>query len=201
MKAETYRDLLAVARRHVRVAGEGEDLVQDALLAAVAAGRFDIDAERKWLAGVIRNKAAMIARGEGRRRARESRRKIDPPGRAESPGEFFQAFPRSARTVAILVLHGMNPDEICQALDLSPEAFRQRLTSVRREAQKLSPAMRREALASAFARSGADLDLGPLRRALLACVRERPGIGFHDPDGHLIVVAKSSSHSRPSRQR
>ena len=43
MDMATYRSLLAQARRHSRRADEAEDLVQQALLAGLEAGRDDPD--------------------------------------------------------------------------------------------------------------------------------------------------------------
>ena len=68
MDLDLYRALRAQARRLVRRAEEADDLVQDALLAALEAGRSD----PPWLAGVLRKQSAMTARSAIRRRRREA---------------------------------------------------------------------------------------------------------------------------------
>ena len=205
MKAALFQALLAQARRRSRVPQDAEDLLQDALLAAARAGRTDLDdaSNRRWISGVIRNLAAMAGRSEGRRKARERDRKPDPPAATEAGStRALDALPRGVRVVALLVLHGMTREEIRQALELSDPAFRQRLAAVRRAMDGVSPEMRQEALALAYARrQSGELDLGPLRRALLAWVRVEEGIGTHDPDGHLIVISRSTSRKGPPRQR
>jgi DNA-directed RNA polymerase specialized sigma24 family protein len=52
-----YRSLVAAARRHAGGPGEAEDLVQEALLAALLVDRpvDALPANLAWLAGVIRN--------------------------------------------------------------------------------------------------------------------------------------------------
>lgn len=68
-------DLHALARRHARRAEEADDLLQSALLIALESGRADLSApdNRRWLAGVIRNRALMDARSIARRHRRETR--------------------------------------------------------------------------------------------------------------------------------
>jgi len=44
------------------------------------------------------------------------------------------------------------------------------------------------------------LELGLLRRALLSVLLREGDLGTHDPDGHLIVLSKKSSHNRVPRQ-
>ena len=56
-----YLHLLGVARRHAWRADEAEDVLQEALLAAVAAGRdVDDSGNQRWLMGVIRNQACLL---------------------------------------------------------------------------------------------------------------------------------------------
>src|SRR5687767_9914640 len=68
MDLDLYRELRAQARHLARRAEDADDLVQDALLAALEAGRSD----RAWLAGVMRKQSAMTARSAIRRRRREA---------------------------------------------------------------------------------------------------------------------------------
>ena len=69
-----FADLHALARRATRRPDEAHDLVQAALLAALESGRTDLSAPdtRRWLAGVIHNRAAFDARTSARRRRRET---------------------------------------------------------------------------------------------------------------------------------
>ena len=75
MRPGLYAQLCAIARRETRDAGGVEDMVQEALLAAVLAGRVDFDAPQtaRWLTGTVRNRARMAARSAMRRKSRETR--------------------------------------------------------------------------------------------------------------------------------
>jgi len=144
----------------------------------------------------------MSARGEGRRRRRES---VSRDGRVERdrivPAEsFVELLSPSARRVAVLVIAGLNREEIMSALRIAPTAFRQRLTTIRRAWLKL-PAKQREELSIDAPSHVNGIDLGLLRRALLENVKRLGGVGTHDPDGHLIVLSDSPSHPRASRQQ
>ena len=49
---------------------------------------------------------------------------------------------------------------------------------------------------------GQQLESGLIRRALIAWLHEVPGVGTHDPDGHLIILGKNfPSRSATVRQR
>ena len=87
MTPKAYSDLLRLARRHTRRAEEAQDLLQDALLDAVAAGRADLSqsANRRWLIGVIRNRAALAARGAARRTRRETQWQLASPDKEPLP--------------------------------------------------------------------------------------------------------------------
>ena len=101
--------------------------------------------------------------------------------------------------IASLVLAGMTRPEIAQALDLTGAAMRQRLTGLRKAALRISPSLRQDLLAAAYDRrpeSGVDLDVGLIRRALIAWLRGGGGIGTHDPDGHLLVISKNPLTNR-----
>jgi RNA polymerase sigma-70 factor (ECF subfamily) len=71
MNLDSYRRLRAEAQRYARRPDEIDDLLQSSLLAALEAGRTDAAEEHAWIAGVIRNQAAMQARSAFRRRRRE----------------------------------------------------------------------------------------------------------------------------------
>ena len=205
MNIDAYRCLRTEARRHVRRAADADDLVQDALLIALEQGRSDDPA---WLAGVIRNQAAMQARSAVRRRRREAAVTEDDvaPTHEETPpsaGALLERLPPAARRVAVLALHGLNAEEIRWVLGIGAAAFRQRLTSIRKTLGALPPSQRAEALALAYVRDPArtvELQFGLVRRALKAALLGRAGIGTHDVDGHLIVLRAASpgrAHTSP----
>ncbi len=216
MDINAYRRLRTEARRHARKAQDADDLVQDALLAALENGR-DGNEDLAWLSGVLRNQAAMQARSAIRRRRRETAVAEDEVSLAPERGTehvppsataLLERLPPAARRVAVLALHGLNADEIRWILGLSATAFRQRLTSIRKVMGTLPPSQRAEALALAYVRDPArtvDLQFGLIRRALIAALRGTAGIGTHDADGHLIVVrsvvraaARGDAHSSSS---
>lgn len=208
MNLDTYRHLRAEARRHARRAADADDLVQDALLIALEQGRSDDPA---WLAGVIRNQAAMQARSAIRRRRREAAAVTDEdvaPTHEETPpsaGALLERLPPAARRVAVLALHGLNAEEIGWVLGINAAAFRQRLTSIRKAMGVLPLSQRAEALALAYVRDPArtvDLQFGLIRRALNAALGGTDGIGTHDADGHLIVLRAAMpgrAHTSPAR--
>ena len=209
-----YNHWLGVAARYAKRRGEAEDLLHDSLLAAVRARRTDLTDEpnRAWLAGTIRNNSMMAARSAGRRKRREAAAgapEVHVPkpalANAADEGTFDQirSLPAAARIVATLALHGLTRDEIAYVLELAPEALRQRLTTLRKRWGDLSDDARADALDRAHARRrtlGQELESGLIRRALLAFLHEQPGLGTHDPDGHLIVL-DARSRSAPPRQR
>jgi DNA-directed RNA polymerase specialized sigma24 family protein len=201
-----YQHWLTVARRHSRRASDAPDLLQDSLIDALRVGRTDFsnEATKRWFAGVIRNRAAMQARGEGRRKRREAtvagRVPSTTPPQPVPADLFVESLPPSARRVAVLVIAGLNRDEIVAALKIAPTAFRQRLATIRRTWTKL-PASQRDQLSIDAPNHVNGIDLGLLRQALLANVRRLGGIGTHDPDGHLIVLSEPRSQDAPSRQQ
>ena len=198
MDLATYRRLRARARRLSRRAADADDLLQDALLAAIEAGRDD----PAWLEGVLKNRAAMTARGESRRRRREAIcADPDPdPGTTPAPEAvdhsparegLLRALPPAARRVAVLALHGLSAEEIRWILGVTDTAFRQRLTRIRKALGELPPALRAQAQALAYLRDparAADLQFGLVRRSLKAALAGRAGLGTHDADGHLLVI-------------
>src|ERR1700754_4317589 len=104
MAQAAYRELLGLARRHARRADEAEDVLQEALLAAVAAGR-DLG-DHRWLAGVIRNQATLAARSAARRRRREGRwvheREDAAPAEPIPVADVLSGLPPSLKAVAAL---------------------------------------------------------------------------------------------------
>ena len=202
MDVSTYQGLLAQARRHARRADEAEDLVQQTLLAGLEAGRD----EPAWLAGTLRNLAALQARGSARRRRREQVASAGIDAQVPSPPDpattlpLLAALPPAARRVAVLALHGLDADEIRWILGIADTAFRQRLGRIRKALGQLPPAQRAEATALAYVRDPArsvELQFGLLRRALQSVLALRPGLGTHDSDGHLLVINRRAHKSGP----
>lgn len=185
-----FRDLHALARRAARRSDEADDLVQQAVLAALEAGRTDLSAPetRRWLAGVIRNRAAFDARTSARRRRRETAwsdalaPQRTPDGGA--PDDAVRHLSPALRVTALLALSGHTRQEIGWLLNLSDEALRQRISQLRK-------ALARAEGDQAAGPAGA-LAFGRIRRALLAPARrDQAFLASHDPDGHLFVVSRS----------
>jgi RNA polymerase sigma-70 factor (ECF subfamily) len=184
-----YLELLGAARRQARRADEAEDLLHDAIVAALEAGRLTGEARtRAWLGGVVRQQALMQARSAVRRRQRETAwqrtgdASVEPPT-PRPPAESLAglSLPPSLRVVLLLSLTGHSRVEIRHLLRLSDEALRQRIAALRR---RLAPAAERAdepALAGALA-------FGSLRRGLIPAARRFGHFATHDPDGHGLVV-------------
>lgn len=199
MRGRLYGQLLAIARRE-HDGMEAEDLVQEALLAAVTGGREDIEApdNARWLMGVVRNRARMAARAARRRRNRET---VWQAARAPSreiadtkPDDILADLPPSLRILAALALTGHNRREIAYLLGLPDTALRQRVAALKRH-------LTRKGLAAPEELTGLNLDLayGRIRDCLLPALLKHGGsFASHDPDGHLFVVRRSQTDT--SRQ-
>jgi RNA polymerase sigma factor (sigma-70 family) len=195
MSPADYNQLLGLARRHCRSAAEAEDLVQEALLAALTAGRtnFGAAATRRWLAGVIRNQGALAARSAGRRRRREAAWFASIPEHAEesTPSttitEALHGLPSSLRIVAALALSGHTRREIAYLLRLTDTALRQRISTLRRQL-----AVRQIALPDGMPGLNLPLRYGRIRDALLPQLQREAGLfASHDPDGHLFIFRRA----------
>lgn len=209
MDLDVYRELRAQARRLTRHAAEADDLVQDTLLVALEAGRRD----PAWLSGVLRKRAAMAVRGLVRRRRREHTVADAEMATAEAPGvpdpapdpePLLRSLPPAARKVAVLALHGLSASEIRWILQLTPTAFRQRLTSIRKAIGQLPPQQQAESLALAYVRDparSAELQFGLIRRALIAAMRGADALGTHDHDGHLLLIRPQAHDSEGGGNR
>ncbi len=201
MDLRTYQRLRAQARR-LGNAAEADDLVQDALLAGLQAGRADLP----WLSGTLRHLAAMHVRTAVHRRRRESEVASGielvaspPEPRAPKP-TWLRDWPPSLRRVAVLALHGLDEAEIRWILALSGTAFRQRLSRIRKRLETLQPGQRAESIALAYVRDparSADLQFGLVRRALKASLGGSPGMATHDADGHRLVIRSPGHNVRP----
>ena len=109
--------------------------------------------------------------------------------------------PPAARRVARLALHGLDAAEIRWLLDIPPQAFRQRLTSIRKAVAAASADVQASLRAFAAApvphRCATPVAMGPARRVLKAAASGR-ALGTHDPDGHLLLV-RCGAHVRAGR--
>ena len=138
MTPARYNDLRTIARRHSRRADEVDDLVQDALLEAVRAGRTDLAdlATFRWVSGVIRNKARFAARTAVRRRQRDCAfQQLLPVRDATEPADLpaiLAGLPKALKAVAALALAGHDRREIAYLLALPDTALRQRVRMLKR---------------------------------------------------------------------
>lgn len=201
MDRKTYLRLLRDARRRTRRLGEEEDLLQTALLAAVEAQRADMSCgeNRRWLSGVLRNRALHEARTAGRRRRREADYASGIGAKGETPAgypdEFIATLPQALRTTALLVVTGHTKPEIAWLLGVSDAAMRKRVSEIRRRC--IQSGLRGGAAERTLQ---GDLPFGLLRRALIGAVRSADvAIGTHDPDGHLFVVSSQTGDARQLR--
>lgn len=200
-----FADLHALARRASRRPDEADDLLQAALLAALESGRTDLASleTRRWLAGVIRNRAAFDARTSARRRRRESAwEETCLPHAQRGEGGSSQsretegaaaiaALSPALRVTALLALSGHTRQEIGWLLNLSDTALRQRISQLKRAL---------DAVPAPDADPTGTLAFGRIRRALLGPTRRPEAIlASHDPDGHLFVVSRSQI-STPRQQ-
>jgi DNA-directed RNA polymerase specialized sigma24 family protein len=196
-----YQELLTAARRWVRSEADARDLTQDALEAALVRGVSDwaTPERRAWLRGLVRKRAAFLARGEARRQRRE--REAEAPtgetrrGWAWEPA-FLASLPRSLGAVARLMTAELAANEIRWLLDLSDTALRQRLTALRRvlREHEVPPTVATPPPAASF---------GPQRQRVLELLR-RPGgrvIATHDPDGHVLFLRTGAHKPEPSGNR
>jgi DNA-directed RNA polymerase specialized sigma24 family protein len=185
---EAYREILRTARHFSRSDDEARDLVQDALVIALARGFDDWSSPARggWLRGVVRKRAAFIVRGQTRRHRRERL----PDGDSGSSGnrwvwreDFLASLPRSLRVVAALASADLCAAEIRWLLRLSDAALRQRLSALR-------GAVRAQAEPPTLAASEPQLSFGRQRAQVLAGLRRHHGrvVATHDPDGHAILL-------------
>jgi RNA polymerase sigma-70 factor (ECF subfamily) len=193
--------LRAAAARASRVPDEADDLLQDALLEALRAGRSDLSqiVNQRWVLGTIRNLGLMTARGAARRRRRDTQYALEqsipqqgttlPAHAANQPlRDWLDALPPSLRRVAELAVAGHDRQEIAWLLGIGQVTLRQRIAALRRRVAEREADLR-EVTSTELATSDLSLRLGLIRRALLPVVRARHAAGVHDPDGHLPLLA------------
>jgi RNA polymerase sigma-70 factor (ECF subfamily) len=190
-----YAELVALARRHARRSAEAEDIVQDVLIAAVEAGRDDFSqpANRRWMAGAIRRRAAFDARSASRRREREARWQAERqpdghPQEGEPLAGILAGLPKSLRVIAALAVSGHSRIEIAYLVGLNDTTLRQRIRA-------LKVALGKKGVVMPAKMIGLNLDLayGAIRQALAPALRRHGGaFATHDPDGHILVVRRRS---------
>ncbi|MFY0664833.1 MAG: sigma-70 family RNA polymerase sigma factor [Natronospirillum sp.] len=198
MRPSQYTQLCAVAQRITQDAGEAEDVVQDALLAAFLSGHTDFEAieTRKWLVGTVKNKARMARRGSVRREGRESQwlmtqEEAFTDERHELAG-LLETLTSPLKAVAALALSGHNRREIAYLLNLTDAALRQRILALKRRILKEGIAMPAELPGLVLG-----VAYGRLRGALSSKLSQRGGVlASHDPDGHLFVISGSQKGTR-----
>jgi DNA-directed RNA polymerase specialized sigma24 family protein len=191
MTPSAYARLRAIARRSSRRAEEADDLVQEALLAAVKAGRTDLGdvATLRWIGGIIRNQATLAARTAARRVRRETSWHRAAPDDAEAQdtppfAEIVDGLPRALKALAALALTGHSRREIAYLLRLPDTALRQRVAALKKH-------FRARGIAMPGRTPGLTLDLhyGRIRDVLLPQLIRQGGVfASHDPDGHLFIV-------------
>lgn len=193
-----YGEILRVARRWTKSEAEAQDLVQDAVLAALARGFTDwsAPAHQGWLRGVVQKRAAFVVRGEVRRRRREDVAALDVEATSATrwvwKPEFLESLPPSVRAVALLVSADLCAAEICWLLGINNVALRQRLTGLRRS-------VRAEAEPPIVTTAEPQLSFGQLRGSLLEALHRQKGraIALHDPDGHGIFLRIGAHKPEP----
>ncbi len=184
-----HHDLWLAARRITRCDEEARDIAQEALLVALDRGVDDwgSPARRAWLRGVVRKRAAFLARSDQRRRRRErALAALQVSAGAESwawQPWFLASLPPSLRSVAALASLDLSRLEIRHVLGLTDTALRARLSALRRVVRSQVDAPTRR-------RPEPGPGLGARRAALLAVLGRHGGrvVATHDPDGHTIFL-------------
>ena len=181
-----YRRILNTARRFTVSEDEARDLAQDVLVIALAKGvrNWSARENQPWLAGVVRKRAAFIARTASRRRNREqviSNHALPVQSWRWQPA-FILSLSPSLRAVAKLASADLAGIEIRWLLQLSPVALRSRLSALRR-------AVRARDELPTIAAELTGVTLGKRRASILATLKRSPDqlLATHDLDGHAIL--------------
>lgn len=186
---QRYAELLRYARRVSRRADEAEDLVQTVLVAALEAGRADLGstANRRWLHGALKKRAAFEARSALRRRRREMATELAVKSTDDSLEDtlaFANSLPRRLRTTALLALSGHTRTEMRWLLKINDAALRQRLKAIRSRWNATG-----NSGVPQMASLKGDLPFGAIRQALLPVApRQKVFLASHDPDGHIFAL-------------
>lgn len=208
MDLPPIEEMYLIAKQYSRRKEEADDLVQDLLLEAVRTGK-DFSAPRfmAWGRGFLRNRAAFIARTEGRRRKREERFQENDQDAGslviQFPASFIATLRPSLRIVVRLINCGLSRKEILYLLNIADTALRQRLTALRREWSSHLAAGGQEP--EYLDEPGNPLYSGLIRRSLRRAFRSSSDhngnmsarfIGSHDPDGHLFTIRSVPAHKK-----
>ena len=201
MPPQSYTALLGVACRYARRRTEAEDLLQNAMLVAVQAGRADLSSvsNRRWISGVMRKMAAFDARSALRRQMREKAwlDVLEIPGpqsqaaSVEEARRFALSLPPRMRTAALLAISGHTRAEIAWLLRIPDVSVRQYVTEIRRRWKAQGGAGGDELLHLA-----GSLAYGRIRQSLRHQIRHKPDVHFatHDPDGHTFSFRLNSQN-------
>lgn len=199
-KNKLYTELLQYAYKVARRTDEAEDLLQNALLAAIEAGRADISCmgNRRWLMGVLRKQSAFDARTALRRRKREASLVYADNSQVETRApttKFVRTLPLSLKTTALLALTGCTKAEVAWLLRVSDTALRQRIVEIKRRWRHYDG---RHVSEVRGLKEG--LAYGRIRQALLKVARrDKVILSSHDPDGHLFSVTSQNDLLRQHR--
>ena len=199
-----FDELNRIARKYTRRMEEADDLVQDLLLEAVRQEKdFTEDQFMAWAHGVLRNRAAFIARTEARRKKREKavQAKMENPEhhRPAVPHPFIGSLSPSLQITARLLNCGLNQKEMEYLLGISNQTLRQRFSQLRK---KWSIFLKETGYGPEYGNEPVHdpFDIGLLRRSLRKSFHGNPEkmVGTFDPDGHLFIVRSDSSHKKNS---
>ncbi len=193
MLRKPYSDFLQYARRMTKRADEAEDLLQNALLAAIEAGRNDMTCvkNRRWLIGTIRKRALFEARSAARQRQRETTNTEQNKVVSEKgslPKHFIGTLSPSLRTTALLAITGHTRAEISWLLRISDCALRQRIAGIKRHWLNYDKHNYLETQGLL-----GPLLFGQIRQSLIKPVRNNNGfLASHDPDGNLFILSSQN---------
>lgn len=203
---------LRIARKYTRAGIDAADVLQEACLAAMKAGRTDLSTpqNQRYFRGILRKTAWSMMRADTRRKRHEQAQPLEKeaaPAPEAGPPDLSVLLP-SLQGVANLVLANLDRDEIRSALGITDDALRRRLADLRRYIEKHSLTYETfEAAAHANAQLAPE-DVGLIRRALLQWVGRtgQGAIGTVDPDGHLIAISQKlksnlTNPPRPATER
>lgn len=170
----------------------------------------------RWMAGVMRNVARNLSRGQRRRdhwedRARQARPSdvVGGEPRIDCDDEEIERWwlcvdglPRGLRQVVVLACAGLNRQEIAAILGLNDAAMRKRLSQLRLKHSAVLDELKNDRLIRPTQSDGpARRGLREVMRRLSRCVERRasqpndPGseppraVGFVDPDGHAAILS------------
>lgn len=198
---EIRESLVEISRRHSRLAHEVEDVAHDLVLSALRRG-LPLDAETflERAHGAARRHAAFLARGAGRRRAREASSACDTfisPDAGTSTdaceGAPLSILSPALRTTLLLLLLGLDKAELQVALGVSDAALRKRFQALREHGPLARPpldlATRTPAL-SRLRRSQVEL-LPRLGAAPAGTGAAQRALAVSDPDGHGLIFVEA----------